>query len=133
MRGKVRVCFDSVVRWSWPYWSKTTSWQKGLETVHGGGASCPDGSPEGLWLFWSAISQWTKSFENFFKSFAQLTLRLGLIRGLTSLIRKLDRVGKSPRADPDLHCGYHACADFLGLDSYHAASDSRDHFRTELL
>src|SRR5580693_1667942 len=60
-------------------------------------------------------------------------INLGLIRRLTSLIRKLDRVGKSPRADPDLHCGYHACADFLGLDSYHAASDSRDHFRTELL
>jgi hypothetical protein len=38
-----------------------------------------------------------------------------------SLIRKLDRVGKSPHANPDLHCGNHACADFLGLNSYHAA------------
>jgi hypothetical protein len=27
------------------------------------------------------LSQWTKSFENFFKSFAQLTLRQGLRNG----------------------------------------------------
>jgi hypothetical protein len=65
----------------------------------------------------SDLSRWTESLKYFFKSLTQLTLRLGLIRRLTSLIRKLDRVGKLPRANPDLHCGYHACADLLGLNS----------------
>jgi hypothetical protein len=70
------------------------------------------------------LSRWTKSFKNFFKSFTQLALRLGLIRGLTSLIRKLDRIGILPGPNPDLHCGYDARADFLGLNGYHAASFS---------
>ena len=66
-------------------------------------------------------SRWTKSFENFFKSFTQLTSRLGLIRGLISLIRKLDRVSILLGPNPDLHCGYHPRANFLGLNGYHAA------------
>src|SRR5262245_6897511 len=79
--------------------------------------------PQGLpvWEMATAgrLLQWTKSFENCFKCFAQLTLRLGFIRRLISLIRKLDRVGKLPRPNSDLHRGYHTCADFLGLNSYH--------------
>ena len=50
-----------------------------------------------------------------FKSFTQLTLRLGLIRGLTSLIRKLDRMSILPGLNPDLHCSYHARANLLGI------------------
>ena len=61
-------------------------------------------------------SRWTKSFENFFKSFTQLTSRLGLIRGHTSMIRKLDSVRILPGPNPDLHCDYHPHANFLGLD-----------------
>ena len=33
-----------------------------------------------------------QELQNFFKSFTQLALRLGLIRGLTSLIPKFNRV-----------------------------------------
>ena len=54
-------------------------------------------------------SRWTERFEDFFKCSTQLALRLDLIRGLTPLIRKLHRIGVSPGANPDLHCGYHAC------------------------
>jgi hypothetical protein len=54
--------------------------------------------------------RWTKSFEDFFKCSTQLALRLNLIRGFTPLIRKLDRIGVSPGANPDLHRGYHARA-----------------------
>jgi hypothetical protein len=54
--------------------------------------------------------RWTKSFEDFFKCSTQLALCLDLIRGFTPLIRKLDRVGVSPGADPDLNRGYHARA-----------------------
>ena len=68
------------------------------------------------------LSRWTKSFKNFFKSLTQLMSRLGVIRGLTSLIRKLDRVRILPGPNSDLHCGYHARANFLGLNGYHAAS-----------
>ena len=71
---------------------------------------------------YSVFSRWTKSFENLFKSFTQLTLRLGLIRGLTSLIRKLDRMSISPGLNPDLHWSYHARANLLGINGYHAAS-----------
>jgi hypothetical protein len=38
-------------------------------------------------------SRWTESFEDFFKCSTQLALRLDFIRGLTPLIRKLDRIG----------------------------------------
>jgi hypothetical protein len=55
-------------------------------------------------------SRWTKSFEDFFKCSTQLALRLELICGFTPLIRKLDRIGVSPGANPDVHCGYHARA-----------------------
>jgi hypothetical protein len=54
--------------------------------------------------------RWTKSFEDFLKCSTQLALRLDLIRGFTPLIRKLDRIGVSPGANPDLHRGYHARA-----------------------
>ena len=63
-----------------------------------------------------------QSFKNFFKISTQLASRLGLIRGLTSLIRKLDRIRVLPGPNPNLHCGYHARAHFLGLNDYHAAS-----------
>jgi hypothetical protein len=59
-------------------------------------------------------SRWTKRFKNFFKSSTQFALRLGL----TSLIRKLDRIGILPGPNPDLHRGYHARADLLGLNGY---------------
>ena len=55
-------------------------------------------------------SRWTENFEDFFKCSTQLALRLDLIRGFTPLIRKLDRIGVSPGANPDLHRGYHARA-----------------------
>lgn len=81
----------------------------------------------------SALSRWTKSFKNLFESFTQLTLRLGLIRGLASLIRKLDRVGKLPRPNPDLHRGYHARADFRGRNSYLFSCQRMKRFTSRLI
>jgi hypothetical protein len=60
--------------------------------------------------------------DDFLKCFAQFTLGLGLIRGVISLIGKLDRVSKSPRANPDVQGSYDAAADYFGLNSYPAAA-----------
>ena len=60
--------------------------------------------------------------DDFLKCFAQFTLGLGLIRGVISLIGKLDRVSKSPRANPDVQGSYDAGADDFGLNGYPAAA-----------
>ena len=67
------------------------------------------------------------SGKDFFKSSAQLALRLGLVRSLTSLIRELDRIGVVPGPYPDPHRGYHPRADLLGFNGDQAVDGFSDH------